>query len=109
MPVCTVNAQPVLSQERIKDNALVALLLPQLNEAVHEQFACERVVGIRQLRGGNREFEIRIQVVTHTGPHNPPNDLVTVMIERDLSGLHITDVQRTKNLSSEQVRERCAH
>jgi hypothetical protein len=102
-----VNAQPV-SRDKLLEETLIKQYLTPLGETVSDQFSCERIMDIKRIDGSNREHEVKIEVVTHQGPHNPPNDLVTVTLRDDHNGIRVTDVRRIKNIPTEEVRKRCA-
>ncbi|MGW9103284.1 DUF3888 domain-containing protein [Priestia megaterium] len=82
------------TRENILEDALIDLLYPQMIQAAEKyygiknskgiRFDCQKVLSIRKLdHAGSMMFEARLEGRTYSGPHNPPNDVFTVMIKRD--------------------------
>lgn len=85
-----VNTPPSTppTRENLLEDAVIDLLKPQMFSAIEDYygttqeiaFMCERVIDIKKL--DYREFEVKLEAITYTGPHNPL-DTFTINISSD--------------------------
>ncbi|MQR86874.1 DUF3888 domain-containing protein [Bacillus megaterium] len=82
------------TRENILEDALIDLLYPQMIQAAEKyygaekskaiRFDCQKVISIKKLdHPGSMMFQARLEGRTFSGPHNPPNDVFTVIIRSD--------------------------
>lgn len=77
------------TRENILEDAVIDLLKPQMYSAIEDHygtteeisFMCERVIDIKKLDYPNK-FEVKLEGITYTGPHNPL-DTFTINISID--------------------------
>jgi hypothetical protein len=104
------NAYAKESQEQLLESALLNRYYPLLRQTADSQFQCESIIAIKRLGEENEfkpQFEVRVQLVTFRGAHNPPHDIVTVTIKDTLTALKIINVERLQNVSPEEARKAC--
>lgn len=75
-----VNTPPLTppTRENLLEDAVIDLLKPQMYSAIEDYygttqeiaFMCERVIDIKKL-DFPRKFEVKLEGITYTGPHNP--------------------------------------
>ncbi|KFN02484.1 DUF3888 domain-containing protein [Bacillus clarus] len=99
------------TREQLLESALLNRYYPVIRQVTEDQFECGSVINIKRL--GKKEefipkFTVTIQIVTFQGPHNPPNDLITITVEDDLTDVKVTKVERVKNVSGDAVHKACA-
>lgn len=80
------------TRENILEDAVIDLLQPQMYDAVQKHygttynkaFQCLRVSDIKKLHhSGSWMFEVTLEGMTYSGPHNPPHDIFTVTVKKD--------------------------
>lgn len=92
------------TRERKIQEFLLMMLYPYIDQAIEEyygkpkQYEEAKIIDIKRLnQKGQYSFEIKVQVRTFEGPHNPPYGLETITMENDLSRIIITKLEH-KNL-----------
>jgi hypothetical protein len=106
-----VNANAKESREQLLESVLLNRYYPILRQTAESQFECENVITLKRL-GKEYEyapqFEVKVQLLTFEGAHNPPHDIVTVTIKDTLNEIEIMKVERKQNVSREEVIKTCA-
>jgi hypothetical protein len=80
-----VQAETVTKNDvQLRDDLIYILLVPVIYKEIEKQydkpkqFYCGNILKIKRLEQGSNYFDATVQVTTFEGPHNPPNDLVTI-------------------------------
>lgn len=82
------------TRENILEDAVIDMLYPQMMKAAEKyygvqnskgiRFDCQKVLSIKKLdHPSSMMFEAKLEGRTFLGPHNPPNDIFTVIIKSD--------------------------
>jgi thiamine kinase-like enzyme len=107
---CTCKCNAEESREQLLESALLNQYYPLLRKSADSQFECESVVAIKRLGEKNEfvpQFEVKVQLLTFQGAHNPPHDIVTVTIKDTVTGMKIITEERKQNVSREEVIKAC--
>ncbi|CAM4264446.1 DUF3888 domain-containing protein [Bacillus manliponensis] len=105
--ITKVHAQNEPTREELLEEALIVRYLPYILEVTNTLSMCERITDIKRL-GGNRRHELTIKVVTYEKAHDPPYDLFRLRLTDIPDGITVTNVERTENLSPEQLKKYCS-
>lgn len=107
LAIAKVYAQNEHTREELLEEALVVRYLPYILEVTDKLFMCERITDIKRL-DGNRRHELTIEVVTFEKAHMPPYDIFRITLTDIPDGITVTNVERTGNLSPEQLKKHCS-
>lgn len=107
LTITKVYAQSELTREELLEEALIVRYLPYILEVTDKLFMCERITDIKSI-GGNRHHELTIEIVTYEKAHDPPYDLFRLTLTDIPDGITVTNVERTENLSPEQLKKHCS-
>lgn len=102
-----VYAQNELKREQLLEEALIVRYLPYILEQTDKLFMCERITNIKRL-DGNRDHEVVIEVITFENAHMPPFDLFRITLTDTPDKINVTEVEHTKNISTDQFRKHCS-
>lgn len=105
-----INAYAKESREQLLESALLNRYYPLLKQSAGDQYQCESITAIKRLGEENQfapKFEVKVQLLTFQGAHNPPYDIVTVLIKDIVTELKIINVERKQNVSHEEVKKVC--
>jgi hypothetical protein len=85
-----VQAETVTKKDvQLRDDLILNLLFPLISKEIEKhygqpkQFYNQQILQIKKLEEGSYYFKVTVQVTTFEGPHNPPNDLVTITFSND--------------------------
>ena len=86
--------------------------LPALLKVTDKLFMCEKITDIKRIGESDRQHEITIEVVTFTQAHDAPYDLFRITLtdipeNLEVPNLHVTNVERKKDISIQQVNAQC--
>lgn len=105
-----INANAKETREQLLESVLLNRYYPLLRQTAESQFECESVITLKRLGKENEyvpQFEVKAQLLTFEGAHNPPHNVVTVTIQDTLNEVKIIKVERKQNVSREEVLKAC--
>lgn len=76
---------------------MLSLLSPYIDKVVPEQFYFDKVLSLKRLRQGSYYFEIKFQITTFVGAHNPPYKTYIVKVRQDPHGTYVDNIKIYKS------------
>lgn len=92
------------SQGKMVQDFLLVMLYPYMAQAIEQYYGkpkqfelhTAKIIDIKRFtEKGQFYFEIKVQVRTFEGPHNPPYGFETITMVNDLSGITITNFEHS--------------
>lgn len=107
-----VYSQNKLTREKLLEETLLVRYLTTILKVTGKLFMCEKIIDIKRIGESDHEHEVTIEVVTFTQAHDAPYDLYKITLtdipeNLDVPNLKVTNVERVKNLSEQQLKIHC--
>jgi hypothetical protein len=107
-----VYSQNKLTREKLLEETLMVRYLPTILKVTDKLFMCGKITDIKRIDGSDRQHEVTIEVVTFEQAHDRPYDLFKITLtdipeKLDVPNINVTNVERKKNLSDQQLNKHC--